>query len=259
MKQIIVFDVSRLRTEEVFGFHQQITNLAVNNLTQENDKPMVDAYCAPVHKLDVSLKQNVKNSQTAIVAARDEHFDKRYVATSGFIRMLPMHPDPDVAAIGVEALAIVDKYGNITKLPYNQEYGSAHNFLQDIAALGTEKLTISGLLPWYESLQEAYDWFIAAREGQVLEESTKIVGIIKESREAADAAYRNFIQTVNAKVIVFGEENYASFIDQANVVIANANATLKARSTRSENAKKENPNNTEDMDDATEDSEVAEV
>ena len=42
----------------------------------------------------------------------------------------------------------------------------------------------------------------------------------------------------NAFAIAFGEANYAEFINQVNVMIADIQGELKARKTRAENAKK---------------------
>ena len=52
MKQIKNLDLSRLRTEECFGFLQQVASLAKDYLTVETDKAMVDAYTATVDAYD---------------------------------------------------------------------------------------------------------------------------------------------------------------------------------------------------------------
>ena len=56
MKQIKNLDLSRLRTEECFGFLQQVASLAKDMLTVETDKAMVDAYIAAVSAYDAALK-----------------------------------------------------------------------------------------------------------------------------------------------------------------------------------------------------------
>ena len=246
MKQIVVFNVRRFRNEESFGFMQQVTQLAENLLTQEVDKPFVENLLAGVSKYDVALKQSVKNSQTKAVNKADVLFDAAYMNIAAQSRSLTNHPDPDVKEIGEEAVAIWEKYGNITKLSYNQEYGAAFNYLQDMYALGEEKLTISGLSVWVDNLQNIYDRFITSREAQVSEESVKVTGIVKESRKNCEDIYRDFVKNINAHVIVYGEENYSEFIDKMNVIIASAKATLKARSTRAENSKETETESEED-------------
>lgn len=74
---------------------------------------------------------------------------------------------------------------------------------------------------------------------QTAEHSQYQVGLVKDTRTAADAAYKQFVASVNAFAIAFGEANYAAFINQMNVMIADIQAELKARKTRAENAKEE--------------------
>ena len=62
------------------------------------------------------------------------------------------------------------------------------------------------------------------------------VGIVKETRTAAEAAYRSLVDTVNALAMINGDTAYATFIDHVNAMIERQKAISKARSTR---AKKE--------------------
>ena len=51
------------------------------------------------------------------------------------------------------------------------------------------------------------------------ERMTKIVGTLKASRKASDEAYRLLVKMVNALALVFGEKDYAPFIDYVNTEI----------------------------------------
>ena len=62
------------------------------------------------------------------------------------------------------------------------------------------------------------------------------VGIVKETRTAAEAAYRSLVDTVNALAMINGDAEYATFIDHVNAMIERQKAISKARTTR---AKKE--------------------
>ena len=57
------------------------------------------------------------------------------------------------------------------------------------------------------------------------------MGIVKESRQAADAAYRSLAGLVNALAVVNGDEAYATFIDRVNVLIDRQKTVLKTRQT----------------------------
>ena len=69
------------------------------------------------------------------------------------------------------------------------------------------------------------------RDAKVTEDTTYQTGIVKESRTAAEEAYKVFVQRVNALCIVMGEEAYAPFVDQV-MVIDTLNSTIAARETK---------------------------
>lgn len=186
---------------------------------------------------DAALKQAAKNSQTEAVAAADEVVDRLYTGLTLYLRSLTYHPveATRIAAEGV--LVIIDKYGKLTGLPYNQQYGVLLNSMQELTALTEETFTLLHLADWLAELSSAIARFQNARDMQTVEQSNYQVGLVKDTRTAADAAYKQFVASINAFAIAFGETNYATFINQMNVMIADVQAELKARKTRAENAK----------------------
>ena len=237
MVQIKSLDISRLRNDEDFGYQTRVVNLAVAMLSQDVDKPVVDAYKAALTAFDAALKQAAKNSQTEAVAAADEVVDRLYTGLTLYLRSLTYHPveATRIAAEGV--LVIIDKYGKLTGLPYNQQYGALLNSMQELTALTEEPFTLLHLADWLAELSSAIARFQNARDMQTVEQSNYQVGLVKDTRTAADAAYKQFVASINAFAIAFGETNYATFINQMNVMIADVQAELKARKTRAENAK----------------------
>lgn len=237
MVQIKSLDISRLRNDEDFGYQTRVVNLAVAMLSQDVDKPVVDAYKAALTAFDAALKQAAKNSQTEAVAAADEVVDRLYTGLTLYLRSLTYHPveETRIAAEGV--LVIIDKYGKLTGLPYNQQYGVLLNSMQELTALTEETFTLLHLADWLAELSSAIARFQNARDMQTAEQSNYQVGLVKDTRTAADAAYKQFVASINAFAIAFGETNYATFINQMNVMIADVQAELKARKTRAENAK----------------------
>ena len=186
---------------------------------------------------DAALKQAAKNSQTEAVAAADEVVDRLYTGLTLYLRSLTYHPveATRIAAEGV--LVIIDKYGKLTGLPYNQQYGALLNSMQELTALTEETFTLLHLADWLAELSSAIARFQNARDMQTVEQSNYQVGLVKDTRTAADAAYKQFVASINAFAIAFSETDYATFINQMNVMIADVQAELKARKTRAENAK----------------------
>lgn len=237
MKSIRNFDITRLRTEENFGFQKRI-EAETALLTVEADKPMIDAYKASLTAFDDALKGNVSNSQSAAVTRADELADAAWSGLNAQTKVMLNYPNEACRAIATEAHALIQKYGNITSMPYNEEYGRLHNLLQDLAALGVEKQKQIYIDAWVKELQKRYDEFMAASAARTAEESLRVTGIVKQARTEADLAYRTLVTRVNALALINGEAEYAAFIDHVNVVIDQAHATLAARQTRREAGKR---------------------
>ena len=134
---------------------------------------------------------------------------------------------------------ILDKYGDPTTQPQNEESGTLHNIMQDITALGTEKLQTIHIEEWTGHLQETMDAYDAAVAQRAKEESGREVGIIKQTRQETDEAYRSLVRAVNSLAEIEGDTDYAAFIDAMNSHIEHQKETLKMRETN--NAKKDDP------------------
>ncbi len=238
MNKIKEFNIARLRIEEDFGFQKRI-EAETALLTVEADKPMVDSYKAALTAFDDALKGSVRNSQSAAVTRADELADAAWSGLNAQVKVMLTHPAEACRATATEAYDLVRKYGNVTSMPYNEEYGRLHNLLQDLAALGIEKQKQIYIDAWVTELQTRYDEFMAATAARDAEASTRITGITKQARTESDAAYRALAERVNALALVNGEAAYAAFINRVNVIIDQANATLAARSTRAEAKKRD--------------------
>ena len=83
--------------------------------------------------------------------------------------------------------------------------------------------------------------FLAAAAERTEADAARQVGIVKETRAAAEAAYRSLVDTVNALAMINGDTAYATFIDNVNAMIARQKAISKARSTRAKKDDEEKP------------------
>ena len=111
-----------------------------------------------------------------------------------------------------------------------------HNLLQDLEAFDSSKRTLLALDVWITDLKTKEEAFLAAAAERTEADAARQVGIVKETRTAAEAAYRSLVDTVNALAMINGDAAYATFIDHVNAMIERQKAISKARSTR---AKKE--------------------
>lgn len=239
MKQIKNFDITRLHMQEDFNFQTRVRDLALELLTLETDKAMVEAYRGTVNALDAALKQSDKNSYTALVNEADAKADKRWSAAYAYVKAMADHPNAEMAEAGAKLVAIFQKYGILTTMGFDEEYGRYANLLQDLAALPQETKEMLQFEPWLDAMDFAVAQFQELRKEKIKEDSTRVVGQVKDARLAADTGFKALVQRVNALVIVNGEAPYTAFIDQLNVMIADAQAMIASRSTKSAKAKEE--------------------
>ena len=148
------------------------------------------------------------------------------------------HPANDVRQTAIEAKTLFDKYGDPTTLPQTEESGVLHNLLQDLKAIDGSKLTAITFDTWLANLESCETAFLAAVSQRTEEEAARQVGIVKETRQAADNAYRSLVELVNALTIVNDEAPYATFIDHVNAIIDRQKTVLKTRQTKSRKEEK---------------------
>ena len=230
MKSINSLEITRLRVEEDLGFQKRI-EFETALLTEETDKPMVDAFKAAVAAFDAALKVSTRNSQTAAAIRADEQAGAAWSGLNAQTKVMLSHPNPKLRLVAYEAYPLIQKYGNITDMVYYEEYGRIHNLLQDLAALGVAKQKQIYIDAWVMELKLRYNEFMVANAARTAEDPIRIVDMVKQARTNADAAFRALVERVNALALVNGEAPYTTFIDHVNVVIWQANAVLATRRT----------------------------
>ncbi len=239
MKKIKNFGLTTLRVEECFGYLKQISAETENLPGEESPAAQttaVNAFESAYDAFDTALKASAVNPATATATDADEARDASWRGANNYLTAMCAHPTADIATAAAEAKSLFDKYGDPTKLAQTEESGVLHNLLQDLEAFDSAKRTTLNLDVWITDLQTKEDAFLAAAAQRTEADAARQVGIVKETRTAAEAAYRSLVDTVNALAMINGDTAYATFIDHVNAMIDRQKAISKARTTR---AKKE--------------------
>ena len=255
MKQLLILNIARLRTEESFGYQKQVVAETANlPIGEEEERPgglsvmaatdsvletKVNEFTTAVDAFDDALKASATNPATATATATDDARDASWRGSNNYLTAMCAHPDAEIAAYAAEAKSLYDKYGDPTKLAQTEESGVLHNLLQDLEALESSKRTALNLDVWITDLKTKEDAFLAAAAQRTEADAARQVGIVKETRTASEAAYRSLIDTVNALAMINGDADYATFIDHVNAMIERQKAISKARVTRAKNADEE--------------------
>lgn len=233
MKKIESLNTSKLRIAELFGFMQRI-DAYTEKLPGEGEKTVVATFKAAVAALDKELKDTQGNAMTATVTEADGLVDTAWRAIYAIAKVQLDNPAENVRKAAAEVVEAWRKYGDVTNLSYDEEYGNVYNALQDFTAMGVAKLTYVHVDDWVTELQTRYNEFISARSMRDAEQSVKVLGKVKQRRTDCEEAYRSLVATVNALVIMGGEDSYSTFIDNVNVAVEESKEKIAARAKRAE-------------------------
>ena len=237
MKKITTINLTRLRTEEDFGFLKLVLAETENLPAEETPSILtaaVNSFETAFNAFDAALKASATNPATASATDADVERDQSWRGINAYVKAMCSHPTDDVASAATEAKSLFDKYGDPTSLAQTEESGVLHNLLQDLEAFDSSKRTSLALDVWITDLKTKEEAFLAAAARRTEADAARQVGIVKETRTAAESAYRSLVDTVNALAMINGDADYATFIEHVNAVIERQKGILKARKTRGE-------------------------
>ena len=244
MKKIVTLNVKQLRTEECFGYLKLVLAETENLPSEETPSILttsVNTYTDKFNGYDTALKASAVNPATVSVTATDAGRDDAWRGANAYVKAMCNHPTAEVANAAAEVKSLFDKYGDPTSLAQTEESGVLHNLLQDLEAFDSSKRTLLNLDVWITDLKTKEEAFLAAAAERTEADAARQVGIVKETRTAAEAAYRSLVDTVNALAMINGDAAYATFIDHVNAMIERQKAISKARSTRAKKEDEEKP------------------
>ena len=246
MKKVKSFNVSHLRTEENFGFQMDVKALA-ESLPTTGDldaeglpeasvailTEAVNGHTAAVTALDDALKDSASVSSSTLAAEAEQGRDGAWRGLNNYVKAMTAYPEGTVAAEALAVKALIDKYGDPTDKPQTEESGILHNLIQDLENGKEGSFPNLQVDVWVTDLKNKNQRFLDFSKMLTEEEAARQVGIVKEKILWVNEAYRKLIDTVNAMVLLNGEAEFASFIDQMNILIDRQKTVLKARATNS--------------------------
>lgn len=257
MRKINSIAIVKLRTEEDFGFLQQVCAETAYLPVEEEDRPVIestdddapavrssegatpaltaakDNFNDALNAFDDALKDSTGLSSAAAATEADNLRDASWRGANSYAKAMMAHPTDATRLAAGEVKSLFDKYGDPTSLSQTEESGVLHNLIQDLKALDSSKLTAIAFSPWLTDMETCEGNFLTASQERTEEAASRVTGIIKQSRQAADEAYRKLVEMVNALCLVNGEAPYATFIDHVNVLVDRQKAVLKSRATKS--------------------------
>ena len=178
------------------------------------------AFKAAVAKEDEVLKISQKSLLSDEIAKADADRDALYIGYKKAVNAFLVIPIEEMQqAAKILAQHIKDYRINVAD-QLDKETGMLVNFISDLEDKYSEQTAKLALTAFVTNLKEANERVRSLTLQRTNERMGLSVGALKNARKATDAAYYALIKMVNALALVFGDKDYALFIDYVNTEVA---------------------------------------
>lgn len=178
----------------------------------------------------LAYKAKRGSDQTPSVIEADYYRDKLDRGFGMQVDSYKLHWDELVVESALVIGKIIDRYGNLRQLSYNEESSGLTNKMDEITSgANAVHLVKLQLTDWATKVKEANNGFITSFGDRANEQAAKLISGVRNARKACDSAYGEVVNHINALVVINGEANYAAFIDKVNYYIDYYSSTLKMR------------------------------
>lgn len=227
-------DLRQLRTAESLGFCLQIAEFT-DLVSQTADQKHINEFKQATDTFLKYGKATLTNSFTQKLKAANQQTDKLCSGLRMYVKANTFSPDENIRTLAQKVFDRISQYGNLARMSYTKQYSRLSVLLNELQEMPKTHIKKLGLAIWIDALSLAYENFVQITSDKISEEAEKQVGIVQDSRLAAEAAYFALVTRINAGVVVVGEEPYEEFVGTINVVVSDYKAHIQARKTRNEN------------------------
>ena len=223
-KQINELATSRFDITTVLGFFDQMkTKIAANTTLTTTLDTVWTAYTAAYTAFDDAYAQTRKWAQTEDISALDTARDQALSAYLNTLKAMTASPNATKQQAAKMLQFIRDKYTLNAADEYMKETTAIAQMVQEIEATAEAQtaLTTTGLDDWFVDLKTKNEAFLAKMNERTEAQAGQQKGIVRETRLACEAAYRDMVKLINALAIVEVPAgfNYTTIIDLLNAEI----------------------------------------
>lgn len=168
---------------------------------------------------DADLKLSRKSFDTDKLEKADKRQDKLFLTLKRAVKGFLDDSDEEIAEAAKVLNQLFVDYAISTKAQFDREAGLVYNICTDFNEKYADHVATLGLAVMVKRLTEANAEVLSLLSSRSMERSTKVAGALKKSRAAVDTALRELVQYVNAAAVIFGIDDYESYIDFANTEI----------------------------------------
>lgn len=220
MKEISDINIQRMNNGAHFTFVSNILARAeADAAVKEKASELVSNFKAAVTAEDEALKISQKSLLTDDITKADSDRDALYAGYKKAVEAFLAMPIADMAQAAKVLAQHIKDYKINTADQLDKETGLLVNFITDLENKYSSQVAKLGLTAFVTNMKEANERVRTLTLQRTNEKMSVSVGALKTARTASDNAYRALVKMVNALALVFGEKDYAPFIDYVNTEI----------------------------------------
>ena len=220
MKEIQDISLPRMNNGAHFTFVSNILARAeADSKVKAKAAELVTALKEAVAAEDEALKISQKSLLTDEIAKADSNRDSLYAGYKKAVEGVQAMPIADMAQAAKELAQHIKDYRISTTDQLDKETGLLVNFIADLETKFATQVTTLSLTAFVTNLKEANERVRTLTLQRTEDRMALPIGAMKTARATSDEAYRQLVKMVNALALVFGEADYADFIDYVNTEI----------------------------------------
>lgn len=223
-KEVTHIDVTRFDNTTVLGFFLQIMNIVAPNgqlvaILAAVWSNFVNAFNA----FDDAFAQARKWMQTGDIKSLDELRDAALSAFLNMLKAMQASPNQEKQSAAKYLMFIREKYNINPSDEYMKETTAVGQLIQELESnqQAQTALQTTGLNEWFLDLKAKNEAFLAKMNERTADQAGLQKGIVRDTRIACEAAYRNVVKLINALSIVEypADMDYNTPIDLLNAEI----------------------------------------
>lgn len=178
------------------------------------------------------LKLIIKSALTEEINNADH---RRDVALRGLVDSVTFalnHFSPTIVVAGKRLRALLNAYESSARRSFDEETAAINNLIQNLRGKYAADMTVVGITPWVNELEEHNRTFSILMDARYLETVGTTALRMRNIREEVDKAYHAIAERVNALILVENNSYYEQFALELNSDIARYKKVLAQRQNR---------------------------
>lgn len=221
MKEIKGIALTRMNNGAHYTYISNILARAeADTAVRAKAEELVDGIRTALEAEDKALNISRKSLITDDIAQADSERDALYTGYKKAVNGFTMMPVADTATAAKELRQHIKDYNINPRGQLDKETGLLINFIADLETRYAQQVGRLGLTPFVTNMKAANERVRSLTLERTEERMTQTPGALKAARKASDKAYNRLVKTVNALALIFGDTEYAGFIDYVNTEIA---------------------------------------